>query len=273
MRRGSSGPRVWLITGASRGIGRALTEAVLAHGASVVAGCRQPDTLARLAEAHPNRLLPVALDVTVIPECSAAVDAAVVRFGRVDLLANVVGVGLVSAAEETGLDRALALFDVNFWGSVRMIQAALPVMREQHAGHVIQISSLSGRVGAAGVAFYAASKFAVEGFSESLMAELAPLGIRVTIVEPGGVRTDWAGPSLWSIPSSPAYEPSVGATRAILARAHGNQPTAAEDVAAAIVALSRDPKPPRRLAVGPDARRRIADALRTDLAELEQHQH
>ena len=262
------GGRVWLVTAASRGIGKALVERAVADGDAVVAGCRRPSDLDELHDRYPDRLVPVELDVTVGDRCTAAVDLAVKRFGRVDVLANVAGVGLVSAAEETSLDRARALFDVNFWGPVRMVQAVLPTLRAQRSGHIIQVSSLSGRVGAAGVSFYAASKFALEGFSESLRLELAPLGIGVTIVEPGGVRTDWAGPSLWSEPSSPAYDSTVGETGRILARVHGNQPTSAEQVAESIILISREPEPPRRVTIGPDALQRISASLELELEEL-----
>ena len=250
-------PRVWLITGASRGIGRALAELARERGDLVVAGHRDPDGL----EAAPG-FVPVSLDVTSPSACAAAVATALSSFGRLDVVANVAGVGLVGAIEETPTDQARALFEVNFWGVANLLGAALPVLRSQRSGHVIQVSSLSGRVAAAGVGYYAASKFALEGLSEALHAELDPLGVRLTIVEPGGVRTDWAGSSLWSAPLEIAdYEASAGATRRLLASVDGSQPSLPEEVAATIAAIVEAPDPPRRVAATADAEQRIGEYL------------
>ncbi|MBS1894830.1 MAG: SDR family NAD(P)-dependent oxidoreductase [Actinobacteria bacterium] len=250
-------PRVWLITGASRGIGRALVDRLLRRGDAIVAGYREVGPVA------PKRgFVPVRLDVTDPGDCAAAVATAVDTFGRLDVVANVAGVGLVGAIEETTAEQARALFEVNFWGVANVLAAALPVLRGQRAGHVVQVSSLSGRIAAPGVGYYAASKFALEGLSESLHAELAPLGVNLTIVEPGGVRTDWAGSSLWSAPVElDDYDETAGATRRLLAAVDGGQPTLPEEVAAAIVDLVEAPAPPRRAAVTPDAVERIASYL------------
>jgi NAD(P)-dependent dehydrogenase (short-subunit alcohol dehydrogenase family) len=255
-----AGPRVWLITGASRGIGRALVDLAREGGDAVVAGYRDPVGIGE----EPG-FLPVSLDVTNPTECEAAVEAALDSFGRLDVIANVAGVGLVGAIEETPTEQARALFEVNFWGVANVLDAALPVLRRQRSGHVLQVSSLSGRVAAAGVGYYAASKFALEGFSEALHAELAPLGIRLTIVEPGGVRTDWAGSSLWAAPVELAdYEGSAGATRRLLAEVDGSQPNLPADVAATIAALVREPDPPRRIAATADAVQRIDQYLEAE---------
>jgi len=216
-----------------------------------------------------DRLVPVSLDVTRPDDCRQAVEAAEAEFGRLDVVANVAGVGLVGAVEETPLDLARSLFEVNFWGVANMLAAALPALRAQRHGHVLQISSLSGRIAAPGVGYYAASKFALEGLSEALHAELAPLGVRVTIVEPGGVRTEWAGASLWSAPEEIGeYAPSAGATRELLARVDGKQPSTPDQVAAAIVAVVDAPEPPRRAPVTADAVQRIGTHLEDERAAL-----
>lgn len=253
-----------MITGASRGIGRALARLARERGDAVVAGYRDPTGL----ESAPD-FVPVRLDVTSPADCAAAVASALDSFGHLDVVANVAGVGLVGAVEETTTDQARALFEVNFWGVANLLEVALPVLRGQRSGHVLQASSLSGRVAAAGVGYYAASKFALEGLSEALHAELDPLGVRLTIVEPGGVRTDWAGSSLWSAPLELAdYESSAGATRQLLAKVDGSQPNLPEEVAATIMAVVEAPDPPRRVVATPDAVERIGAYLDAERAGL-----
>lgn len=264
-RGGGERGRVWLVTGASRGIGAALVAHALERGDRVIAGAREPAPTTEDGE----RLRRCRLDVTRPEDCAHAVQAALDAFGRLDVVANVAGVGLVGAVEETDRATAQRLFDVNLWGPANVLDAALPVLRAQRSGHVIQVSSLTGRIAAPGVGWYAATKFALEGLSESLHAELAPLGVHVTIVEPGGVRTDWAGSSLWHVEPLPDYAETAGRTREILAAAAGRQPTTPEHVAEEIAALVDMPDPPRRVVVGPDAVRRIGEQLELEREELE----
>ena len=229
----------------------------------MIAGCRRPTDLEET-----ESLLAVKLDVTRPDHCRAAVARAVELHGRLDVVANVAGTGLVGAVEETPSELARALFEVNFWGAANVALAALPVLRAQGRGHLLQVSSLSGRISAPGVGYYAASKFALEGLSEALHAELRPLGIRVTIAEPGGVRTDWAGSSLWKTEPSAAYAETAGATREVLERVDGRQPSSSEDVAAALLALVADPDPPLRAPVTADAVERIGARLEAEAQAL-----
>src|SRR5215469_10921659 len=186
-------PNVWLITGSSRGLGRALTVAALAAGDLVVATARDPETLADLAD---PRLRTFPLDVTDPAAAEAAVRFAIDSFGRLDVLVNNAGYANSTAIEQTPPDDFRAQIEANFFGVVNVTKAALPIFREQRSGHVIQISSVGGRVGGTpGLGAYQSAKFAVEGFSEVLHNEVAPLGIHVTIVEPGAFRTDWGGSS------------------------------------------------------------------------------
>jgi NAD(P)-dependent dehydrogenase (short-subunit alcohol dehydrogenase family) len=256
-------PRAWVISGASRGVGRALAEHVRRSGDLVVAGARDP-----LVLTPAPGLVPVRLDVTRPEQCAAAVRTCVQSFGRVDVVASVAGVGLVGAVEETPAELGREILEVNFWGALNLTRAALPALREQGSGHVIAVSSLSGRVSAPGNGFYAASKFAVEGLFEALHSELAPHNVRVTIVEPGGIRTDWAGTSLRHAPAMEAYAATAGRTRQILARANGNQGLSADEVAERIAGCVALPEQTLRIVIGADARSRITDTMRAELDQL-----
>src|SRR6187402_2626718 len=188
--------KVWLVTGSSRGIGRKLAEAVLAAGDRLVATARNPEALRDLVAAYPERTLAVALDVCSAASAREAVAAAVARFGRLDVVVNNAGYANISSVEDAPEDDFRAQLETNFFGVVNVTRAALPVLRAQGSGHVIQVSSLGGRMASPGLSAYQSAKWAVGGFSEVLAKEVAPLGIRVTVVEPGGVRTDWAGTSM-----------------------------------------------------------------------------
>ncbi|HMI56924.1 MAG TPA: SDR family NAD(P)-dependent oxidoreductase, partial [Gemmatimonadaceae bacterium] len=187
--------KVWLITGSSRGLGRALAEAVLENGDNLVATARNPAQLSDLAARYGERVRVVALDVTSEQAALSAIAATVDAFGRLDVLVNNAGYGDVNSIEDTSLAEFRAQIETNLFGVINVTKAAIPVMREQRAGRIIQVSSIGGRIGPVGRAPYAAAKWGVEGFSEVLAKELAPLGIKVTIVEPGGFRTDFAGAS------------------------------------------------------------------------------
>lgn len=202
----------WFITGSSRGFGRSLAVAALEAGDSVVATARKPEQLDELVELYGDRVLPVALDVTDRPAAIAAVQAAVDQFGRIDVVVNNAGYANLAPVETTPEDDFRRQFDTNFWGVYNVSTAALPVLKTQGSGTVVQFSSIGGRVGGTpGLGSYQAAKFAVDGFTRVLTAETAPFGIRYLVVEPGGFATDWAGSSM-QIPAVPTeYDDTVGA--------------------------------------------------------------
>ncbi len=183
----------WLVTGASSGFGRAIVEAVLAQGGRVAAASRNPDAFAELVAAHGNRLVPVSLDVGDAASLTRGLAEAEIHLSTIDVLVNNAGYGLLGAIEETSEAEYRALFEVNFFGLVALTKAVLPGMRARNKGFVVNFSSVSGVLGPAGSGFYAASKFAVEGFSESLRREVRPLGIETMVVEPGPFRTGFFG--------------------------------------------------------------------------------
>ncbi|MFF9312426.1 SDR family NAD(P)-dependent oxidoreductase [Streptomyces sp. NPDC014748] len=204
-------PQVWFITGSSRGLGRALVAAALEAGHHVVATARRPEAVAKEFGEHGDRVLPLALDVTSPEAARAAVDAAVACFGRIDVLVNNAGYANVSPIETADDDDFRAQFETNFWGVYNVTKAALPTLRRQGSGTVVQFSSVGGRVGGSpGIASYQAAKFAVDGFSRVLAAETAPFGVRVMVVEPSGFATDWAGSSMTVHTVPAAYDQTVG---------------------------------------------------------------
>jgi len=242
-------PPVWFITGCSTGFGRALVEAVLAHGHRVVATARSPASLSSFADEP--RCLILGLDVTRPEQVDQAVAAAQAHFGHIDALVNNAGYGYLSAIEEGEEHEIRALFEANVFGLAQVTRAVLPGMRARRRGHVINISSMGGLVGFPGVGYYNASKFAVEGLSEALAREVAPLGIRVTVVEPGPFRTDWAGRSL-KVPKSPIaeYAETAGARRAAIQGYSGTQPGDPERAARAIITAFEAAEPPLHLLLG-----------------------
>ncbi|PZF79137.1 oxidoreductase [Jiangella anatolica] len=260
--------RVWLITGASSGFGRALTVAALEAGEPVVAAVRKPGALDDLAERHPARLATVELDVTDTGRVPAAVAAAEARFGRIDVLVNSAGRALIGAAEETTEPELRDLMDVHFFGPAALTRAVLPGMRARRSGAIVQLSSMGGRLSFAAVAAYSASKFALEGYSEALAAEVGPFGIRVLIVEPGAFRTGLHGAAMRMTTPIPAYDPVVGPVRAMQAGFDGAQPGDPAKAAAAIRAALDAPEPPLRLPLGNDAADAIAASLARQRAEL-----
>jgi NAD(P)-dependent dehydrogenase (short-subunit alcohol dehydrogenase family) len=234
----------WFITGSSRGLGRALTEAALAAGHQVIATARRPEQLSELATAHPQTLLPAALDVTEPAQVAAALAAGREHFGAVDVIVNNAGYANV-APVETGDDGDFRTqFETNFWGVYNVSKAAIPILREQGGGTLVQISSIGGRVGGSpGIASYQAAKFAVDGFSRVLAAETAPFGISVMVVEPSGFDTDWAGDSMTVHQIPEGYETTVGAMHERVrsgARAAGDPQRAAETIVR-VVASDRLP--------------------------------
>lgn len=245
--------KIWLITGSSRGLGRALTEVVLEAGHSVVAGARNPAQLADLQSRFGEKLYPVALDVTDETQAKAAVDSAIARFGGLDVLVNNAGYANVSSVEDTPMADFRAQIETNLFGVILMTKAVLPYFRERKAGHILQVTSIGGRIGPIGRAPYAAAKFGVEGLSESLAKEVAPLGIKVTIVEPGGFRTDFAGSSTEFSEGRPEYDATVGATIRFQREYNGKQPGDPAKAAAVLLDLASQAEPPLRLLLGSDA--------------------
>ncbi|WP_122335845.1 oxidoreductase [Pseudomonas coronafaciens] len=252
--------RVWLITGASRGIGALIAEAVLKNGDAVIAAGRQVGAITeRLGNVL--GLLPVKLDVTDKSQIDAAIAEAIQKFGRIDVLINNAGFGLLGAVEETSENDMRRLFDTNVFGVVNVTQAVLPHMRKQRAGHVINISSIGGYRSSAGFGVYCATKFAVEGLSEALHEELKPLGIHTTVVEPGYFRTDFLDASslIISEPVIDDYDATSGAVRLLAAAYSHNQPGDPVRLAAAMITLVDSTEPPLRLALGSDTLAAIAE--------------
>jgi NAD(P)-dependent dehydrogenase (short-subunit alcohol dehydrogenase family) len=243
--------KVWFVTGSSRGLGLEVARAALAAGHRVVATARNAADLRDLVGAHPESARALALDVTDPRAARVAIEAAVSAFGRIDVVVNNAGYGNVCSIEDMTDADFRAQLETNFFGVVNVTRAALPVLRKQRDGHFLQISSIGGRRGSPGLSAYQSAKWAVEGFSEVLSLETRPLGIRVTIVEPGGFRTDWAGASMRIDPVQSDYEQTVAAFSRNVRQhpAHGDPAKAAQ----AILKVAEMRDPPRRLLLGTDA--------------------
>jgi NAD(P)-dependent dehydrogenase (short-subunit alcohol dehydrogenase family) len=257
--------RTWLVTGCSRGLGNALARAVLASGDQLVATARDRDALANLLPLGGKRIITLPLDVTDAAAAERAVSSAVERFGSLDVVVNNAGYGNVAPIEDTDLEAFRTQIETNLFGTIIVTKAAVPIFREQRRGHFLQISSIGGRAGATGRAPYSAAKFGVEGFSEVLAIEMAPFGVHVTIVEPGGFRTDFAGVSTQISAGRPAYAETVGRTAAMQRDYDGKQPGDPARAAQALITVAAADKPPLRLVLGRDA---YARAERTDEARL-----
>src|SRR5947209_875807 len=255
--------QVWLITGSARGLGRAIAEAVLAAGDKLIATARHPQQLSDLVERYGDNVRAVALDVTDERAAIAAVQLAVNVFGRLDVLVNNAGYGNLAAIEDTTIQDFRAQLETNLFGVVNLTKAAIPVMRRQGAGRILQFSSVGGRIGPIGRGAYAAAKWGVEGFSEVLAKDVGPLGIKVTIIEPGGFRTDFAVSSQPILADNPAYASTVGAAARFQREYDGAQPGDPKKAAAAVLNIARLDEPPLRLLLGRDAVRAAAEAERT----------
>ncbi|MET7305044.1 oxidoreductase [Embleya sp. NPDC005575] len=246
--------RTWLITGASRGFGRALSEAVLEAGDRLLATARRPEQLQDLVLRYGERVRAVRLDVTDTAAAHAAVRAAVETFGRLDVVVNNAGFANSGPIEEMTEGDFRAQFEANFFGVVNVTRAALPVLRGQRSGTFVQFSSLGGRVGGTpGMGAYQSAKFAVEGFSEVLANEVAPFGVKVVIVEPGAFRTDWQGSSMELHAVGPDYEQTVGVMNTYRAENNGTQPGDPVRAAKVLIDVVNDDDPPRRLLLGAQA--------------------
>ncbi|MGE0383545.1 MAG: oxidoreductase [Gammaproteobacteria bacterium] len=245
--------RTWLITGSGRGLGRALAEAVLASGDRLLATARQPSQLAELARVHVDRVRTFALDVTDPAGARDAVAAAVQAFGTLDVVVNNAGYANMGSIEDIDEADFRAQIETNLWGVVNVTRAALPVLRRQRRGHIVQVSSVGGRLGSPGLGPYQTAKWAVEGFSEVLAKEVRPLGIKVTVIEPGGVRTDWAGSSMALGACGPDYDATVGAMVRRLKGHTGKETGDPARCAQAILRVVALDDPPLRLLLGRDA--------------------
>ncbi len=262
--------KVWFVTGSSRGFGRAIVEAALRRGDRVVATARKPDQLDDLAEEYGEHVVPLALDVTDAAAAKEAVTVALEAFGSIDVVVNNAGYADSAPIEEMSEGSFREQIETNLFGVVNVTKAALPTFHQQRSGHFLQFSSIGGRVGGSpGMGAYQTAKFAVEGFSEVLHAEVAPLGIKVTIVEPGGFRTDWGGSSMGTSAVGADYEDTVGAMnrfRASTVSTWRGDPRRAADILLDVVDLD---DPPLRLLLGEGAVRAAEASSKERAAEAE----
>ncbi|WP_329580361.1 oxidoreductase [Streptomyces sp. NBC_01361] len=266
---------VWFITGSSRGFGLEITRVALLAGHQVVATARKAETVREQFPDASDALLTMPLDVTDHQSIEAAVDAAVERFGRIDVLVNNAGTGLLAAVEESDDAAVRAVYETNVFGPLAVQRAVLPVLRRQRSGHVINISSIVGFATAPGWGIYASTKFAVEGFTETLHAELAPLGVHVTLVEPGFFRTDFLDPTSLNSGSEVIddYAATAGTMRQAAAGLNHAQPGDPAKAARAIVDISAAPEPPLRLQLGADALQAFEAKLDTFRKEMDAWRH
>jgi NAD(P)-dependent dehydrogenase (short-subunit alcohol dehydrogenase family) len=243
--------KVWFITGCSTGFGRELAKMVLDRGYRAVVTARDPAKVEDIAKGKGERALVLELDVTNPVEVDASVKSAEQHFGGIDVLVNNAGIGYFGAVEESDEAEVRRMFEINFFGLSRVTRAVLPGMRKRRKGHIVNISSIGGLRSFPTLAYYHATKYAVEGFSESLALEVAPLGIKVTIVEPSGFRTDWAGRSAAESKTRIAdYAETAGQNLENLRGYSGKQPGDPVRAAAAIIAAVESPNPPLRLLLG-----------------------
>ncbi len=263
-------PRNWMITGASSGFGRALAKAALRQGDTVAVTARHPEALEELAQSHPGQVHPLALDLTEPTSVAAAAAATERTLGQVDVLVNNAGFGVIGAVEEMTPAEYRPMMEANFFGTIELTRALLPGMRRHRAGHIVNISSVAGITARPGYGFYAASKFALEGLSESLAGELAPLGIRVTLVEPGPFRTEFTGRSLRLAEQViDDYAATSGASRETVTNRHGNQPGDPQRAAEVILEAVAMEQPPLRIPLGSYAYGRIREKLAAVAADID----
>jgi NAD(P)-dependent dehydrogenase (short-subunit alcohol dehydrogenase family) len=265
----SSFTKVWFITGTSSGFGRSLAEEALRRGERVVATARDPKGLDELVALAPERVHAVRLDVTQAAQVQSAIDEALRRFGRIDVVVNNAGFSIVGAVEETGEADLRATLETMFFGPAALTRAVLPQLRKQGSGTIVQITSVGGLITAPGFGAYCAAKHALEALSESLAAEVAPFGIRVLIVEPGAFRTRLFGSAFRTMPAMDIYSGTVGPTRAYAANSGGIQPGDPAKAARAIVDAVYSGAPNLRLPLGADAVKGIRDKLARVTADVD----
>src|SRR6476619_2491908 len=265
---------IWLITGSGNGLGRDIVEAALAAGDSVVAGARRTEELAPLVAQYGERVKPVKLEVRDEAAAKAAVQLAVDTFGRLDVLVNNAGYGQFAPFEQMSAEDFQAVVDTCFYGVVYTTRAAVPVMRKQKSGHVFQVSSVGGRLAMGGNTPYHAAKWAVGGFSDALAMEVAPFGVKVCTLEPGGIRTNWARRAGQNAPNLlPDYEDSVGSIRKLLQSLEGRAEGDPRKIADVIVQLANSDEVPVRLILGVDAEKRVHHAEAARASEAEKWRH
>jgi len=260
--------KVWLITGCSTGMGREFALAALRAGYRVVATARNPDTLRDVVATRPERALALALDVTDRAQVEAVVARTLAELGRIDVLVNNAAYGYLAAIEEGDEEDVRAMFETNFWGSLAMIRAVLPHMRRQRSGHIVNNSSQAGLMSKPGTGYYSTTKWAVEALTEALAEEVEPFGIRVTALEPGPFRTDWAGRSMKRSKTKIADYGAVHARAQMIADMDGTQPGDPRGAAAALIEVVRAERPPRQLLMGKlvlDTYRAKLDGIRASL--------
>ena len=266
--------KVWLITGSGNGLGRDIAEAALAAGDSVVAGARRPEELAALLAQYGERVKPVTLEVRDETAAKAAVQLAVDTFGRLDVLVNNAGYGQFAPFEQMSAEDFQAVVDTCFYGVVYTTRAAIPVMRKQKSGHIFQVSSVGGRIAIAGNTPYHAAKWAVGGFSDALAMEVAPFGVKICTLEPGGIRTNWARRAGQNAPDLlPDYEASVGSIFKLLRSIEGRQEGDPRKIADMIVQLANRDDVPLRLILGVDAEKRVQRAEDARASQAAQWRH
>ncbi|MFI7272674.1 SDR family NAD(P)-dependent oxidoreductase [Streptomyces sp. NPDC049879] len=246
-------PQVWFVTGSSRGLGRALAEEVLAGGDLLAATARTPDALDDLVARHGDRVRTIGLDVTDQDAVRAAVQETVDTFGTLDVVVNNAGYADLAPVEHATEDSFRAQIETNFFGVYHVTRAALPFLRARRGGHIVQVASVGGRVSTPGLAAYQSAKWAVEGFSGVLALETAPFGVKVTVIEPGGLRTDWSGPSMTVADIPEPYRPTVGTVAARMRTGTGREPGDPAKAARVIREVTRMDDPPLRLLLGADA--------------------
>lgn len=261
--------KVWFITGSSRGLGRSLTEAVLANGDHVAATARNVEDLKSLVEQYADQILPLQLDVTKNEQVQQAVAASLAHFGRIDVLVNNAGFGIIGAAEAFSEEQVRIQLETNLYAPIAITRAVLPIMRAQRSGHILQISSVGGRVGNAGLTMYQTAKFGLGGFTEALAKEVAALGIRVTSVEPGGFRTDWAGASMSYADPVAGYESTVDQRIDFFKSGKFKAVGDPDKAAKVMIDLVANPNPPIHLVLGSEAIEILKFADRERAAELE----
>ncbi len=259
--------KVWFITGCSSGFGSALAKELLEIGYQVAVTARNIDQVKTLTDAYPETAFPISLDVTNPLQITSAVESAIARFGRIDVLVNNAGIGYFGAIEESEEDEVRKMFEINVFGLAKMTQAVLPYMRKQRSGHILNIASIGGLRSFPGIGFYNATKYAVDGLSESLSKEVAPLGIKVTIIAPSGFRTDWAGRSAKNTSISiEDYATTAGKNMGDIRGYSGNQPGDPVRAAKAMILVTETENPPLRLLLG-------AAALKGGRIKLDELKH
>jgi len=263
--------KVWFITGCSTGFGRELAKEALSNGYKVVVTARKPEQVADIVAAYPESALALSLDVTVTQQIQDAVQAAIGRFGRIDVLVNNAGIGYFGAVEESEENEVRRMFEINFFGLANMTNAVLPYMRQQRSGHILNVASIGGLRSFPAVGFYNATKYAVDGLSEALYKEVTPLGIKVTVICPSGFRTDWAGRSANNTSIKiEDYKDTAWKNMGDIRGYSGNQPGDPVKAAKAMIRVTETENPPLRLLLGAAAlkgARLKLEELRKDFEE------